>query len=95
MLIETKVRDLLYSIDAMLKDRSFNVRAESVNLLTDNFARFKIHIKRASSAVVDQLDLGDLMSNFIQKCKFATEAYESDCQHTLMLDVLQQLNSTL
>ena len=87
MLIETKVRDLLYSIDALLKDRNFSVRAEAVNLLTDNFARFKIHIKRVSSTAEDQLDLGDLMSSFVHNCKFATEVYESDCQHTLLLDV--------
>ncbi len=59
MLIETKVRDLLYSIDVLLKDRSFSVRAQVVDLLTDNLARFKIHIKRASSTAEDQLDLGE------------------------------------
>lgn len=90
MLVETKVRDLLYSIDALLKDRSFNVRAECVNLLCDNLARFKIHIKRGSNAADDQIDLGNLVSNFIQNCKLATSNYESDCQHTLLLDVVQQ-----
>ena len=80
LIIETKVRNLLYAIDRCTHpDILLRVEApqqrESV---------FKLHISRSrggnSASLDDPLDLTSVVTTFVEGCRSATETFESSQQ---------------